>query len=103
MRVCGQPGCPELIPTPGRCTKHARAADRARGTRQARGYNAAHDRLRAEWAPKVATGNVRCARCRRFIPADTPWDLGHDDNDRTKHTGPECVACNRATAGRRQM
>ena len=101
MRVCSEPGCPTLIPDAGRCPTHARAIDRARGTRQARGYGPEHDRLRAQWKPKVETGNVRCARCRRFINPGDAWDLGHDDEDRSKYTGPEHQACNRATAGRR--
>lgn len=100
MKVCLEPGCPTLVRDGSRCPTHERARDRARGTRQQRGYGADHDRLRAEWAPKVATGTIRCARCRGIIRADEPWDLGHDDHDRTRYRGPEHANCNRAAGGR---
>lgn len=101
MKVCLEPGCPTLTPK-SRCDRHRRERERARGTRQERGYAADHDRLRAEWAPLVSTGNVKCWRCAEYIPADAPFDLGHDDQARGKYRGPEHVACNRATAGRSQ-
>jgi hypothetical protein len=101
MRVCAEPGCPTLIPNPGRCPTHTRAADKRRGTRQQRGYDANHDRLRAQWEPRVATGRVKCWRCGELISPATAWDLGHDDTDRTKYRGPEHAnQCNRAAAGR---
>lgn len=98
-RVCGQPGCPVL--TGGsRCAEHQRQAEHARGARQQRGYDAEHDRLRRQWAPQVATGTVRCRRCGHRITPDDPWDLGHDDRDRTVWTGPEHARCNRVAGGR---
>jgi hypothetical protein len=57
--------------------------------------------LRAEYVPIVASGRVRCWRCRELIGADEPFDLGHDDRDRDRYRGPEHVHCNRATSGRR--
>lgn len=102
LRPCLETGCPTLTRTP-RCPACTRAADRARGTRQERGYGAEHDKLRAQWAPIVATGRVKCARCDEPIPADAPWDLGHHDLDRSRYTGPEHAACNRATNGRKTV
>lgn len=99
MKVCVESGCPELT-TSTRCTAHARAKDKARGTRQQRGYGKDHEAERARWTPLVATGNVKCWRCGDYIEAGAAWDLGHDDQDRSKYRGPEHVGCNRATSGR---
>ena len=46
--------------------------------------------------PLVAGGGVCCARCQEPIERGDPWDLGHSA-DRTRWTGPEHRACNRAT------
>jgi hypothetical protein len=59
-----------------------------------------HDRLRREWAPLVADGTVQCWRCTELIKAGDPWDLGHDDHDRTQYMGPEHMRCNRGTSSR---
>jgi hypothetical protein len=67
----------------------------------ARGYGSKHKALRRRWAAQVAEGEARCARCGGVIWADEPWDLGHDDHDRTRYTGPEHRRCNRATAAHR--
>ena len=67
-----------------------------------RGYDATHARLRKEWAPHVAAGEVICWRCRTRIYAGEPWDLGHDDYDRTVYRGPEHQRCNRATRSRQR-
>lgn len=97
MRVCAESGCPELLPKGRtRCATHARALDHARGSRQARGYDKTHDQLRQNWSPKVMTGAVRCWRCGKPLDPNEPWDLGHDDLDRSIYKGPEHVACNRA-------
>lgn len=67
-----------------------------------RGYGTEHQRLRADWQTVInETGGVDCARCGdvRIKPGDA-WDLGHDDHDRSKYTGPECIPCNRGTGGR---
>lgn len=85
---------------PACASRRGRARDAARGSRQARGYDAQHDALRARWAPLVEAGAVDCARCGRPIAAGSTWDLGHDDHDRTVHRGPEHAVCNR---GRRRQ
>lgn len=81
-----------------------RRRDQARGPGKttARGYGAAHQKLRARWAPIVAAGLAYCARCRQRIAPDAPWDLGHVDGDRTRYSGPEHRRCNRATASRQR-
>lgn len=98
-RVCIEPGCPQLTDTT-RCPAHTRTRDKQRGTRQQRGYDQAHVKLRAEWAAIVARGTTDCARCGHRIEAGEPWDLGHHDTDRSLYAGPEHRRCNRATAGR---
>lgn len=102
MKVCAESGCPTLTTTT-RCPTHTREKDKARGTRQERGYGVAHEAERKRWAPLVATGGVKCWRCTEHINGDEPWDMGHDDrvNDPKTYRGPEHVRCNRATAGRR--
>jgi hypothetical protein len=45
----------------------------------------------------VEAGNVICWRCGELIGADEPFDLGHDDQDRSQYRGPEHQGCNRAT------
>lgn len=66
-----------------------------------RGYNAAHKARRKREAKNVEAGKAICWRCTQPIGPEEPWDLGHDDNDRTKYMGPEHVRCNRATKGHR--
>lgn len=95
-RVCAEAGCPEIVDTT-RCPKHTRTKDRARGKRQERGYDAAHDRLRARWARKVATGQVDCARCHKRISPLEEWHLDHTD-DRTGYLGPSHAYCNTSHA-----
>ena len=91
-RVCAEHGCPEITDTT-RCPAHTKTKDKARGTRQERGYDAAHVNLRAKWARKVATGQVNCARCRKRISPLEEWHLDHTD-DRTGYLGPSHAYCN---------
>lgn len=98
-KICAKPGCPRPA-TGSLCTPHARAADKARGTREQRGYGQAHRNQRQAIAPQVATGTVRCARCNDYIQPGQDWHLDHDDNDRTKYIGPSHKHCNLSAAGR---
>lgn len=69
-------------------------------TTKQRGYGATHKRIRRRWAPVVARGEATCWRCTQPIDPTEPWDLGHDDHDRTIYNGPEHRACNRGQPSR---
>ena len=98
-RICPEPGCPH--PASGRyCPRHNAERDRQRGSKAERGYGSAHVRLRKQWAPRVATGTVLCARCGQPIESGEPWALDHDDNDRTKYLGPSHRHCNDSAGGK---
>ena len=64
-------------------------------------YGPKHRARRKVWADRITAGvPVYCWRpdCGALITPDTPWDLGHDDNDPTITRGPECATCNRGAA-----
>lgn len=99
MKVCAVPGCPNLQ-AESRCAEHRREREQARGTRQQRGYDGAHDRLRADYQRRMDQGE-RFACWRGGGPIDpNGWTLGHCDDDRGVYHGPECPPCDYATAGR---
>lgn len=98
-RICAEPGCPEFTQTT-RCESHTRIRDKARGTRQQRGYDTKHDRLRSAYQRHMNHGETfNCWRCGEPIDPQS-WTLGHCDDDRTIYHGPECPPCDYATAGR---
>jgi hypothetical protein len=100
--VAGQP-CPTRGLTTdrsGRCERCRRQHWNSRGTSTERGYGADHRALRAAWQPLVEAGQVLCWRCGELIQPGEPWDLGHDDLDRSAYRGPEHRAHNRATKSR---
>ena len=65
-----------------------------RGSTTERGYGGRHQALRESLEPQVRAGEAVCWRCLKPIGPRDEWHLGHDDNDRTKYMGPECVPCN---------
>jgi hypothetical protein len=79
-----------------------RVRERRRKRPSNRGYGRHHRELRKRLAPLVASGQAICARCGRPITPGEPWDLGHDDRDRSRYSGPEHARCNRATSSRRR-
>ena len=70
---------------------------RIRAKTSRRGYGHHHQQLRKRLAPLVAAGLARCARCGEAIKPGEPWDLGHDDLDRSLYKGAEHARCNRVT------
>ena len=66
-----------------------------------RGYGADHQRLRKQWAARLAAGATPpCPRCGRPVTQGMAWDLDHTDDRRGYH-GPAHARCNRAAGGRR--
>lgn len=66
-----------------RCPTH-RERDKARGTRQERGYNAAHNRLRDDCQRRMDRGETfECWKCGDDINPER-WTLGHC-NDEPEH------------------
>jgi energy-coupling factor transporter ATP-binding protein EcfA2 len=93
-----QPGDVPVGPQPKQAT---------RGSTTARGYGSGHRKLRAHYQRRMDRGErFDCWRCGGRLDPNR-WDLGHDEDDRSKYRGPEHVGrdCpaggNRATAGRR--
>lgn len=86
----------------GRCPACSRAHDRARGSREERGYGAAHQATRAAYQARMDAGEVlTCWRCGEPVTAADEWHLGHDDHDRTITRGPEHARrCNLSAAGK---
>ena len=95
-RVCLEPGCPTLTNTT-RCTAHTRAKDKARGTRQERGYDRAYDVRHATDMNALRNGaTFHCWRCGDLVTPDD-YSLGHCDDDRRVIHGPEHLRrCNLA-------
>lgn len=99
-KTCSRSNCPVLVPAGTRfCPEDQAEHERSRGTRQQRGYDARHDKLRARWKPKVERGGVKCARCDQPIYLGQEWALDHTD-DRTGYLGPSHAICNNRAGGK---
>jgi hypothetical protein len=75
------------------------------GSRQARGYDAEHERQRKAWAPRVARGEAQChavvcLEASRTIGRGSEWHMGHTP-DRSRWTGPEHPLCNTTEGAKR--
>lgn len=101
-RVCTTPGCGTLHTKGGRCDDCRRGADRARGSRQERGYDREHELTKARLLP--AAIGTPCPRCGGTMLATDDLHLGHSTDraidptargDRIEHAD-----CNLAAGGR---
>lgn len=91
--VCSKPGCPALVDKGGRtnlCQAHDREADRARGTRQQRGYGAEHDAMKA--TIEDAYGQP-CHLCGERMWPHQALEPDHTE-DRTAYRGWTHATCN---------
>ena len=74
-------------------------------TERDRGYGWPHEQDRRRWARRVASGMVLCRRCGNPIlivnGVPEPWDLGHNDTNRSLPAMPEHQRCNRRTSAHR--
>lgn len=60
------------------------------GSTTAGGWGAKHQALRKTYKQRMAQGEqFNCWRCGYLIQPGAPWDLGHDDHDRSVYRGPE--------------
>lgn len=99
---CPATRCPRLIPTTARyCDEHTSEYEARRGSARQRGYNTAHERLRAQWQARLDAGEViHCADgCGQRINP-TAWQLGHD-HERGGYLGPQTIGCNASEGGSR--
>ena len=66
-------------------------------------YGGEHQQLRKQLAPIVATGEVKCWRCRRLIAPGDVWVLGHADEDPTKYRGAEHAICSARSGAQKRF
>ena len=81
------------------------------GRTTALGYGYQHQQMRLALEPVVALGETVCTRyghpqfpdCRGIIKPTDEWELGHDDADKSRYTGPEHKGCNRRAGGLKRI
>jgi hypothetical protein len=67
-------------------------------------YGHAHRKLRDQWAPRVARGEVMCCcGCGLLILPGQKWHLGHDRADASRYLGPMLAAHNCNTSFERRL
>lgn len=95
-QVCVERDC-HILAQRTRCDEHTRAKDKARGTKQQRGYDAEYDALRKADLRRLGAGEVlTCWRCKRVVMPHE-YSLGHCDDDRSIIHGAEHLRqCNLA-------
>lgn len=74
----------------------------AKRTTAQRGYGSHHRKIRDHYQAIIDSGEaVYCWRpdCGKQL-FGRDWHLGHDDDDRTKYRGPECIKCNTSAGGK---
>lgn len=98
MGPCLAVGCPRRAVYRGRCAEHAADAERARGRRQARGYDAEHDRIVRRLKRTLVPGTP-CRRCGEPMYPSQDLDAGHPSDAPARRGGRadqlEHAACNR--------
>ena len=76
-KVCSLPGCPTIVHDGrSRCPQHRAQADRARGTRQQRGYDQAHE---TGFRAAVLASEPRCRLCGSAATVADHWPLSRRD------------------------
>ena len=92
--VCNESGCPNFTEGHAKCDDCRHATDKARGTRQARGYDASYQR---ELAALKATNPTHCETCGKPFGPDRVLTGGHVKRDGQRTNEPlraECAPCN---------
>lgn len=75
LRVCLESGCPTIGDTP-RCAAHRSERERERGSRQERGYGAAHEAIRRTLLARHVEGTL-CRACGRPMLLRQGLDAAH--------------------------
>ncbi len=98
-KPCSVPGCPVLVSGRPRCTEHQREWEKARGSRQDRGYDKHHDELVVRLTPQAYGQICASPSCgQRMLPGQK-LHLMHNA-DRTGYLGMGHAWCNASDAGK---